>query len=233
VPEKIHALNYKETIDVISENKLSLIRWGDGETSVLIGYDIAYEVSTPELRQKMWDIIKIYNNKGIQAGFLMAMPLKYLFLNGLTLLNQRLCKYWVHTRYLFKTSFNKNNKYGDAFLFSEGMNKHYEKIWEDASQIIFVHSDLNSYKKFCSTYHKKTYFVKIPAKNCFNKYEEIEMEIIDVIQDNKLDAQKTYVLISAGPAAKVITFDLVLKGITCIDTGHCWDEPLSRDSLLV
>lgn len=231
-PGKLNALNYRDTIGLISENKLSLIRWGDGETSVLLGYDIAYQVSTAELRNKMREIITTYNNRGIESGYLLAMPLKYLFYDGFTLFNEKLCKYWVHTRYLFKTSLNKNNKYGDAFLFSEGMNQYYEKIWENASHIIFVHSGLNYYKKFCSTYKKNTFFVEIPEKNCFGRYKEIEEEIVNIIEANRLDTKKTYVLISAGPAAKVIVFDLAQKGLICIDTGHCWDDPLSRDAVL-
>jgi hypothetical protein len=233
MPEKINALSYKETVNMIAENKLSLIRWGDGETCVLFGYDIGYQVSTAELRQKMWDIIKTYNEKGIKSGFLMAMPLKYLFLNGIALLVNKMCPCWVHTRYLFKSSFNHDNQYGDAFLFSENMHKYYARLWDDASHIIFVHSDMNCYDKFCSTYNKNTIFVKIPANNCFSKYDEIEMEVMDIIAKNKLDTKKTYVLISAGPAAKVITFDLVNKGLICIDTGHCWDEPLSREHLFI
>lgn len=235
MPEKINALNYKKTIDMISENKLSLIRWGDGETSVLYGYDIVYQDSTAELRQKMWDIVNKYRDKGIESGFLLAMPLKYLSLNGLDIFKMRLSHCWVHTRYLFKTSFNKNHKYGDAALFSESMNKYYEKLWHDASHIIFVHSDISCFTRFCATYNKNnqnTSFVKIPPKNCFSKYKEIEKEITDIVQNKRLDKKNTYILISAGPAAKVITFDLVQKGLICLDTGHCWDEPLSRDDLL-
>lgn len=233
MPENINSFNYIETVDMLSETKLSLIRWGDGETSVLFGYDIVYQVSTAELRQKMWEIIEIYHDKGTESGFLLAMPLKYLSFNGINLLNKGLCHCWVHTRYLFKTKFNKYNKYGDAFLFSDSINKYYKKIWHEASHIIYVHSDINCYNKFCSTYKKDTFFVKIPAKNCFSKYKEIEFEVTEIIENNRLDVKKTYVLISAGPTAKVIIFDLVQKGFICIDTGHCWDEPLSSDNLLI
>ena len=234
MPARMNALNFKESIDLIARNKLSLIRWGDGETSVLLGYDIAYQVSTPELREKMWNIINTYNHNGHNnSGFILAMPLKYLSVNGYDLTINKLCHYWVHTRYIYKTRFNHDRTYADAFLFSENMNIYFEKIWNDASHIIFVHSDIRCFKYFCESYHKDSFFVQIPAKNCFEKYKEIYTEIIDIFEKNCLDTKKTYVLISAGPAAKVVTFDLAQKGYICIDTGHCWDEPLSKNNLLV
>lgn len=235
-PAKINALTCKESIDYLVEHNISLIRWGDGETCILQGQDIEYQASTSELRQKMTDIVNAYNQKGPEgAGYLLAMPLKYLFMDGWELLRKRIwINCWVNTRYIFKCIFDQKKIYADAALFSSGQNMYYSKIWEDASHIIFVHGDIKFYRHFVKTYNQKSYFVQIPPRDSFAERKRIEKDIIAVFEKNNLDIKKTRVLISAGPAAKVIAYDLAQKGYICIDTGHCWDDPpLSKDNLWI
>jgi len=233
---KIDALNYKESIDYVVQQKISLIRWGDGETCILEGQDIEYQASTSELRQKMTDIVNTYNQRGPEgAGYLLAMPLKYLFMDGWELLRKRIwINCWVNTRYIFKCIFNQKNIYGDSAIFCSGINNYYSKIWEDAEYIVFVHCDIKFHRQFVKTYNKESYFVQIPPRDSFSVHEKIEQDIIAVFEKNNLDIKKTRILISAGPAAKVITYELAQKGYICIDTGHCWDDPpLSKDQLWI
>ena len=67
-------------------------------------------------------------------------------------------------------------------------------------------------------------FIQIPDKNAYKELEKIFGKIIDKIKDNK---NNSMIIISAGPAGKILVDKLGKKGIWAIDTGHCFDFPLN------
>ena len=47
-----------------------------------------------------------------------------------------------------------------------------------------------------------------------------------IIKENNLNEKNTEIVVSCGPAGKVIVKRFSHEGFLSIDTGHCWDEPL-------
>lgn len=210
----------QETVDIICKKKLSIIRLGDGEFNILQGKSVSYQPWSKELQENMEEIVMNYINGDMK--YLLCMPGEFFLPNAYKLSIQHL-KSWVFSRYFFKKKYDiANIVYGDAFLFARGNQAIFKKIWlsQKLEKIIFVHNDEKYAKNFLKKYGIKTIFISVPKEDAYSKIELIKEKICKEV------AEKSLVLISAGPAAKIIVKDLSKKGIWCIDTGHCWDTPL-------
>ena len=56
-------LSIEETIDTILEKKLSVIRFGDGEISLIDGLDLPFQKRSADLSEKLEHILKAHNEK--------------------------------------------------------------------------------------------------------------------------------------------------------------------------
>lgn len=216
-------LDANETKEIILRKNKSVIRFGDGEFNILKGKGIHYQDYTEELRKSLENIINEYLSYQKEGNYLLCMPGEFLRCNGFKLAKKRVyISSWAYSRYIFKKEYDKNVIYGESFLFAEENHSVYSQIWLNAENVIFVHND-NKYAKFFEEQYKiKTQFIEVPSRNAFIEKDKILAEIIS--QTNKL--KNSLVIISAGPTAKVLVYELAKRGIWAIDTGHCWDKPL-------
>lgn len=208
-----------ETINDVCKKNKSIIRVGDGEMNILRGEGVSYQKWSPELQAGMEDVLKKYfRNTDV---YLLCMPGQFLTPRSYELEWKHLMS-WAFSRKLFSEKYDVEITYGDAFLFAKGNESKYEKIWTSTNidEIIFVHNNIKYACQFEHKYGIKTKFVQIPNENVFSLKDDIERKILDLAGENSM------VLISAGPAAKIMVMDLSERGIWCIDTGHCWDSPL-------
>lgn len=209
----------EETVNIIVKNRVSIIRWGDGEFNILNGTSVSYQPWSIQLQKEMKQVIVDYIEGN--SSYLLCMPGEFLLPKAYQM-NKTHLKSWIFSRYYFKKHYDVNIKYGDAFLFAKGNEYLYSKIWKNCEidKVVFVHNNSLYADDFVDTYKIKTIFIKIPDKDAFSKIQEIEDSLINEA------TYKSLILISAGPAAKVIVKDLCSIGLWCIDTGHCWDSPL-------
>lgn len=221
--KKAKFYNVEEMVKKIEEEKISVIRIGDGEFNLIKGKDIHYQDYSIELGHRLNAIIENFISKN--TNYLVCMPAYFFRINGLKLLRKReYLSSWILARKVFKEKYDYDIKYGDAFLFSQGNEEKYKKIWLKEKAVIFVHNSEIYAKKFKQKYNIEYHFVKVPSKNAFRRVSEIILDIEDCIKQVKNN--KICILISAGPCAKVLVEELSTKGYWAIDTGHCWDEPL-------
>ena len=217
-------LDAEKTVEYCLKYRKSLIRYGDGEFFLMNGNDIHYQKSSAELANDLKDIIEKY--KGMESSYLLCMPKKYFECSGFKIIKDRvLIRSWVKPRFEFIKKYDAAAKiYGDAFTFAYGNDYIYSKLfnYQETTKIVFVHNNQKYAKLFEEEYHKKVFFIKVPNSDAFDLVGELVKEIKDVFY--KSDADQ--VLISAGPAAKIIVRELSKEGIWAIDTGHCWDAPL-------
>lgn len=220
-------LGKSETIEKLKKDNISLIRFGDGEFSIYLNNkDIYYQKFSNNLKCYLKEIEKGYNK---DSKYLLSIP-NEMFTESIVWFFKHkkiylLCfaKYRVYFRYFMK----KNTIFGDAMCFIKENFNEYIKLWEDVQNVIFVHNDEKWAKNFEENFKKKTYFIKTPSSDAFESSEELIEKIIDTINKNKLNNKPYRILISAGPAAKVIVYKLSLMGIVAYDVGHIWDEPLT------
>ncbi len=219
----------EETVEEINKGR-SLIRFGDGEFGIFRNKSIHYQDWSPELRERFEMIKRDFEEQGDNCPYLLTVQKCFICVNSLRLLKKRVyVSCWSQTRYDFKKNFNHDLTYGETLLFEKGKSHVYGKIWTHEScppNIIFVHNDEKYAKFFEQTYHKNTFFVKCPPKHAFSKLDEMEKEIQAIIDENGWEKDQVMIVMSAGPAGKVIIYDFSKQGYHCVDTGHCWDDPL-------
>jgi hypothetical protein len=223
-------LNSSETIFQIKSCRRSLIRFGDGEFGIFVGKDISYQKWSSDLFTAFEKIKKTYESQGNECRYLLAVPHIFFKKSGLFLLRKRVyLSSWAQAKHIFQTKFRQDIKYGDAFLFGRNNVKMYEKLWKNEENIIFVHNSKSYADWFSNYYHKTTYFIKIPEKNTYEVMDVVLNSIQECVQSNNLNTINCCIIISAGPAAKILIYELSKLGFWCLDTGHCWDSPLQID----
>ncbi len=222
---KSRIISSEETARLVIENKKSVIRFGDGEFFLLNGNSIHFQSHSRELANYLYNIVNDYrSNKNL---YLLCMPKHYFECKGIEIMKNRVVfRSWVRPRFMFKKMYDKESiEYGDAFLFAEKNRKIYEKIWNrnTIKTVIFVHNNQIYADRFSNIYGKTVYFLKVPSENAFEKVDAIMDDILKLYYKYNSDI----VLISAGPCAKILVWNLSKKGIWAIDTGHCWDDPIT------
>lgn len=227
-------LSERETINFLLQNHSSFIRFGDGEFNIMEGESIHYQQYNKKLAESLIDMLDNYQLKSNSKNkkLLIGMPGYFLKQHGYYFLKSKiLLMCWTNVRYLFKKKWDKDNIFGDAFVFGKGKESIYKDLWLKSSvnRIIFVHNNKKYAQKFQEKYDIKTLFVSVPSKNA---YHEIESVIKKIEQIPQFNGSHTQILISAGPAAKILTYKLLEKGCWAIDTGHCWDDPLVKDPVI-
>lgn len=219
----------EETVSDILHGK-SLIRFGDGEFGIYKGADIHYQPWSDNLKNEFELIKKDFEALGRNCPYILAVPQKYMQCSGYALGHKRvLVSSWAESRLYFKRKFNLRLSYGDSFLFEKKNKQIYSQIWNqpgDNRVIIFVHNDAKFAKDFGQTYERKVIYVPCPAYDAFSEVDKIMSDIISEIHTRCLTQAEIQIVLSAGPAGKVIAYHLSKSGYHCIDAGHCWDEPL-------
>lgn len=227
---KAKILDSQETVDLALKENKSIIRMGDGEFNLLEGKDIHYQVASKKLIDDFKGLICAYQNNQEESRYILCVPKFFMQCSGLKLAKKRVwLSSWAYSRYKFIKDFNQDIIYGDAFLFAQGNENIYKQLWEGKYEnCIFVHNDRKFSNDFESKYKINTHFIEVPNQNAYAYLEEIYVNIIDTLND--LKKESTIVLISAGPAAKILVAKLCDK-VKVIDTGHCWDQPLNKGRL--
>lgn len=216
-------LSSEKTLDLVKDNSLSVIRFGDGELSFIENIDLAFQKKNIELATKLREIITSNH-----PGLLICIPGIFGKLNHFAKHS-----YWFSLHHLFKHGdtwkklLSKEYVYGDAFItrpyltYSESyrsqsgiiFNKLFS-IWKD-KEVILIEGDKSRLGVGNDMFEQVLSISRIlcPAENAYARYEEIKKEALK-IDKNKL------VLISLGPTAKVLAYDLFLLGYRVIDIGH-------------
>ena len=210
-----------DTLNYALNNKMSIIRFGDGEFNLMNGKSIHYQDYSNKINDELKLIYSNYLNK--KSNYILCVPRYYMKCNGIKLLKSKvLVSSWSFSRYYFQKNFNQYIKYGDAFCFSkknlEVVDEFFRKLTD--MECIFVHNNVSYSIQFEKKYNIKTHFVSIPKTNAYSSINSIIFEIKNKITDN------SFVLVSAGPCGKVITRILSESKVFAIDCGHLWDDPL-------
>ncbi len=227
---KSNILSAEETVEEILKNNRSLIRFGDGEFGIYKGKDIHYQKHSAELEKAFIKIKETFEETNVNCPFLLAVPKKYMQCSGFELCKKRvLVSSWSEARRFFKKNFNLSLCYGDAFLFEKINNQIYSRLWNsdlNKKSVIFIHNNEEYARQFEEKYLRKCFFVQCPSKNAFEELERLQSDVLNIIAKNSLKKEQVQIVVSAGPAGKVLAYGLSMQGYHCIDAGHCWDDPL-------
>lgn len=210
-----------DTLDEIETKELSILRFGDGELSLISGIDLGFQEYDPVLAKKMRAVISSEHPK-----LLIGIPgifgrLEHFANTG----------FWFEIHHLFRYSklwrqlTRPNRVYGDAFITrpylsykdksdAEKTYQQIKKLW-DNRQVVLIEGEKSRLGVGNDLFSSTRSLQRIlgPAENAFSKADAIIKKASELPQDR-------LILLSLGPAAKVIGYELFLKGYRVIDIGH-------------
>ncbi len=223
------ALTPEESLQMLLKTGKSYIRFGNGESEILVGLDMFTQVYSKDLKESLIKIIKDYSPDCRYVLGLTNWCLIQSVRNLKATPRKKAYKIWRFMRYMFwKLDMNKiNMPFLEADMFRVGnVGLGLEKIellWAEASHIIMVYNSENHFQRFRKRYRdKKIYFIKIPDKNFFDVLLPTQNRIIDLIKDKNINRNDLAILVSAGPGANVLCYNLCQKGnnFLCYDVGN-------------
>ena len=173
-------LEQQDSILKILKSDKSLIRWGDGESSILTGGNLYFQKNSLNLLFDFWMIIKKYDKN---SKYLIATPNYFIQTTKQELKKEKKYKMWNYTRFVFALYFKKKEiQYLDSFIFREDTfisNTEIEKIWENYFNIFFIHSNFKYFKDFeDKNPNKNIIFIKINGANAY----PMKREVIDKVE---------------------------------------------------
>lgn len=214
-------LSIEQTIDLVLEKKLSVIRFGDGEISLIDGTDLMLQKRTDELSNRLEQIIKTN-----VEGLLICIPGMW---GRLDIFADYAYYFVMHHLYRCGPVWDKLLSY-DKVYGDTNMTRHYlgykdksnsgeifKKIfsfWKNADAVLIegsgsrlgVGNDMFDNAKSLKR-------ILCPPENAYSKYNEIKNEAKKLGKDR-------LILLSLGPTAKVLAYDLFKDGYRVIDIGH-------------
>lgn len=223
-------LNSDKSLDELITSGKSIARYGDGEFKLIMGENIGFQKSHPELTRRLKEILKNDNDNVLVGivdifGYCPNIYMKKIVM----LCRETLYKY-----------INFNKTYVDAslarrFVFptEEQGVEYYNKIkslWNNKDVVIVegagsrlgVGNDLFEGAKSIER-------ILCPIKNAFSKYDVILSECLKQPED------KLFIL-ALGPTATLLAVDLAEKGYRALDIGHldtCYETFLRKSDKFV
>lgn len=214
-----------ETITCISEGNCSFGRFGDGEFNLIFGKSIEFQKYSEVLSAKLLDILKTDDR-----NFYVGIPKFYFHPDNRLRSPQRsFVRGWVReNRDQILGLLNTNLIYYDtcstqqyAMIEDKNLGTYFKimkKIW--GGKKVLVVCGENSFKNVMPDLIDNSLeisYIKGPSKDAFERYDELLYQVLQYSKD-------TVVLISLGPTATVMAYDLHKFGYQAIDIGHAFKD---------
>ena len=216
--KSIKYISLDETLNELLNRKKSISRFGDGEFKIIFGKNCGFQKFNKILKNRLLDVL----NSNIPN-----------LLVGIVPLYKNKNPFWVKwlNKYKFNLGriINKNKIYYDSQItrfYFLGANRtviqnyiiKFKKIWNNRNILIIEGEKTRlGYGNDLFNNSKSIQRIICPIKNAFNRYEKIFHYITNLNLD-----KDTLILISLGPTATVLTYDIIRSGFRnqVIDFGH-------------
>lgn len=210
-----------DTIDDIIATRASLCRFGDGELRLIEGHSLEFQQASPLLSERLVEVLSSCDDRvfiavprllfGSKAGVI-ELSKSFWRLNGQRY-RKILAKYIDYGRTYYSAEVTI------AYCMYENLDRRVyfdsiRKIWNDRDIAIVCGSGVfNSLEYNIFDNARTVQYVYGPSLNAFSNYQEVLHSTCNLSRD---------VLVCAilGPAAKVLCYDLTLRGYQALDLGH-------------
>lgn len=216
-------LSIEETIRLLTDRRMSIARFGDGEFLYIIDkLGLPFQRYDARLAETLKEIL----NKDIE-GLLVGLPSGYHGMANLNREGQRFWKSqisWIYPR--LHKHLLKEKTYANASitrLYHEIEDKNLSRLyfslirnlWKDR-QILLVEGSKSRLGMGNDLFSNSMGVRRIlaPETNAFDKFEEILSAV------TKHDSRDHLVLVALGPTAKALVYELFLRGYQAIDIGN-------------
>jgi len=216
-------ISNEETLELLIKSNKSLVRYGDGEFHILgESEDIGFQQLDKGLSQRLKEIL-LSNNPHCSV----ALPIGLFSVRGFNAIGDYFWKQFVvfHYRKYIKY-FNFKNIYCSAnvtrpyidFIDHSNSAQYFNRmkdLWSN-KKVLIVEGEMSRLgignDLFSSA--KLIHRIITLSQNAYQLYSELLDVCTGVIKDYDL------VLISLGPTATVLTYDLCEYGVQVVDIGH-------------
>lgn len=223
----IQHLSASDTLNYVMDNNVSLIRFGDGEFDVICGVGVYfndwYQQYDATLKKRLEEIMASSDPR-----ILICFNLQYILKTKEEFIKESIpneYRFWIVSKSLIGKFIQKNNLYGSGHCFYPKINTEIDftkiKAFFANRNIVIITTNTERFKHI--SLGKSTHFIEAPKSNSWQEYDTIKLHIDDYIKTSKNSKDSTLFLVSAGSAAKVIVYDLALRGYTAWDTGQFFD----------
>ena len=221
----IKQLNAKETLDYITENNVSLIRFGDGEFGMLFGAGIYPPDSdwsqryTRKLKETLERELVLKNEK-----ILISIPpiRQVVYREGDSPKQEVISNMHTEARLALGNLSHYDLIYGDWSVFLPHLNPDLDwtplKNFLENKKVVIVTGGIEKMQEI--SLGQKTYFVECGKHNAFSRRDKIFTKLDNLITDESLKTNQTLFMVSLGCTAGVVVEHLSAKGFTAFDTGH-------------
>lgn len=214
-------LSIPETLDYIHQNNSSVIRYGDGEITLMDGGDLLFQKYDPGLADKLRKIFAM-NHRGLLICATDIWGKLDHFAPYAKTFNMHQA---YRTAHIWRKLFQKSKTYGETNITRHylGYNdktkaaeifKKLFSLWEEKA-VVLVEGEKSRLGVGNNMFDNTTSLKRIlcPAENAYFSYYKILNSVKKVGKDN-------LILLSLGPTAKVLAYDLYKLGYRVIDIGH-------------
>lgn len=213
-PNNAKFLSDKELVEELRKGK-SLLRLGDGEIYMMnYGSIPQYEPYNPRLRKYFFEIVKSYTEK---SPYIIGIP---IFVNSS---NQELEKIgklhvWLPLKILFRFIFPHNVSYFDAHLFyrNNGFNRSLANVLDGYKILVVTRNHNIQLIQEALSNKFQVEFIETPERESFKLVNELTKQIQNIVNKDK---ENYRVILSCGPASKVLVYELSKQGIISYDIG--------------
>lgn len=222
---KYNILDDTSTVDKIVNEGYSICRYGDGEFKWIFGIkQNSFQQDSSQMAKELKEIITNYtNDEKILIGINDSM-------NDLSMYNMDAKMYWKE--YLIDMYKKLYELIPDKIFCSTNITRPYidyknkdkkiiqarfdnlKRIW-DKRDVIIVEGEFtklgvgNDLFDNCNSIKR----ILCPATNAYEKKQEILKEV-------KKQSKDKLILLSLGPTATILSYELFKEGYQCVDTGH-------------
>lgn len=216
-------LSVEDTLDLIIKDNLSVIRFGDGEITLIEKNDLLFQKADPQLITRLKEILKS-NIKGL----LICVPGLFGSLEGYARDAYRFAlHHQFHYRHMWLEFLSPSQVYGDTLItrpylaykqeLRENSGEVFKKIFSiwQGRDVVLIEGEKSRLGVGNNMFQaaKSVSRILCPPENAYSKYAQILEATTKVKKEN-------LILLSLGPAAKVLAYDLFLAGYRVIDIGH-------------
>lgn len=220
-------LTYKETLDTIIKDNMSIVRFGDELFDMIQGIGLYYgnwrQRYDPLLAKRMKQVISSKNPKLLvcfNPEFILKTKEEFIQ-DGI----EDQYQFWTNSKMFLKNYYHKDVTYGSALCFTPRFNTaiNYKKLKEYflTKHIIIITSSIQRFNNM--NLGITTTFIEAPQSEAWQEYDEIYNQLEEMLKEPPRTKENTLILVSMGSAAKVLVYDVTILGYTAWDTGQFFD----------
>ncbi|TPR24952.1 SP_1767 family glycosyltransferase [Apilactobacillus timberlakei] len=224
---KYHIKSINYTLDKLITTNASISRFGDGEISWIFNQKNNpddFEMVSKKLSKRLREVIKSDNE-----NFMIGLPDTFRSIDNLTRAPR---KFWI--AYLLKNHKRINSllstektyyntsitrpyiDYKDNRMAKYAFDK-LKRIWDGKNILIIEGNESRlGYRNDLFSNANDITRIECPSRNAFEKYDDILSCALEFLQRNP----DYLTLISLGPTATILAYDLFKMGHRAIDIGH-------------